>query len=130
MPDAHVSSPSISTVLVRVQHFVYEVLRMDARRLEPLPVFTDFAEAEQMQVAFFEAFRQDALKVLLVPFLRQHFLVDAHIEASHMHIYCARCASSGLRSTAAGQPSSIRTPRSAAAAEHPAAAERVSRAQE
>ena len=66
MPDAHISLHSCSTVLPLGQHCVYEVLRMDRRSLEPLLVCTDFAEAEQVQIAFFEAFPQDASKVLLV----------------------------------------------------------------
>ena len=76
---------------------------------------TDFAEAEQVQIAFFEAFPQDASKVLLVSlclsFAPQHSLVDASIEAAHMQIYCARCASSGLRSAAAGKHSAAAEPR-------------------
>ena len=46
---------------------------MDARSLEPLLVSTDFAEAEQVQIAFFEAFPQDASKVLLVCFFSSIF---------------------------------------------------------
>ena len=66
MPDAHISLHIFSTVLLLGQHSVYEVLRMDAHSLEPLLVSTDFAEAEQVQIAFFEAFRQDASKVFYV----------------------------------------------------------------
>ena len=64
-------------------------------------------KAEQMQVAIFEAFPQDAFKVLCVPLDPQHFLVDAHIEAAHIHLCCDRCASSGLRNAAAGQRSAL-----------------------
>ena len=101
MPDAQISLHSCSTVLLLGQHFVYEVLRIDGRSLEPQLVSTDFAEAEQVQIAFFEAFPQDASKVLLVFLAPQHSLIDAGIEAAHMQIYCARCASGGLRSAAA-----------------------------
>ena len=60
MPDAHISLLSFSLVLPVDQHSVYEVLQMDARKPEPHLVFTDFAEAEQVEIAFGEAFPQDA----------------------------------------------------------------------
>ena len=89
---------------------------MDARSLEPLLVPTDFAEAEQVQIAFVEACPQDASSVPYVLCAPQHSLFDADTEAAHMQIYCARCASGGLRSAAAGGI--------AAAGEHSAAAAR------
>ena len=63
MPDAHISLHSCSTVLLLGQNSVYEVLRIDAQRLETLLVSTDFAEAEQVQMAFIKAFRQNVSKV-------------------------------------------------------------------
>ena len=120
MPDAHISLHSFSTVLLLGQHSVYEVLRMDAQSLEPLLVSTDFAEAEQVQIAFFEAFPQDASKVLLVVSALQHSLFYAGIEAARMQIYCSRCASGGLRSAAAGGSTTV--------GEHDAPVERRTRA--
>ena len=64
IPDAHISLHSFSIVLPLGQHSVYEVRRMDVQVPEPLLVSTDFAEAEQGQIAFLEAFPHDALKVL------------------------------------------------------------------
>ena len=121
MPDAHVSLHSLSTVLILGQHFVEEVLRIDGRSLEPLLVSTDFAEAEQVQIAFVEAFPQDSSKFPLVFCDPQHSLCDADIEAAHMQIYSARCASSGLRSAAAGERSAVGGLRSAAGGERSAA---------
>ena len=63
IPDAHISLHSFSIVLPIGQHSVYEVRRMDVQVPEPLLVSTDFAEAEQVQIAFAEAFRDDASKV-------------------------------------------------------------------
>ena len=92
---------------------------MDARRREPLFVSTNFAEAEKVQIAFPEGFRQAVSKVHYVFGLIEHVLLDADIEAAHMQIYLAECASGGLRSAAAGG--------SATAGEHSAAAERRTR---
>ena len=60
---------------------------MDVQVPEPLLVSTDFAEAEQVQIAFAEAFRDDASKVFLMVFLPQHSLIDARTEAAHTHFY-------------------------------------------
>ena len=104
MPDGHIGLHTVSTVPLR-HDSVYDVQRMHARSFDPLLVCTDLAEAEHVQIAFFEPFPQDAAKVIYVFWFLQHILVDADIEAAHIQIYCARCASSGLRSAAAGERS-------------------------
>ena len=104
MPDGHIGLHTVSTVPLR-HDSVYDVQRMHARRLDPLLVSTDLAEAEHVQMAFFEAFSKDAAKVFYVNWFPQRFLCDADIEAAHIQIYCAHHASSGLRCAAAGERS-------------------------
>ena len=121
MPDAHISLHTVSTVPLR-HDSVYEVHRLYARTLDPLLVVTDLAEAEHVQIAFVEPFPQDAAKTIYVFWFVQHFLKDADIEAAHIQTYCARCASSGLSSAAAGERSADGRLRSATAGEHSAGA--------
>ena len=121
MPDAEVSLHTVSTVPLR-HDSVYEVHRLYAHALEARPVSTDLAEAEHVQLAYFEPFPQDAAKTIYVFWFVQHILIDADIEAAHIQTYCARCASSGLSSAAAGERSADGRLRSATAGEHSAGA--------
>ena len=93
-------------------------MKAEPKWLEPKLIRSVVAEAEQVTIAFFEAFPHDASKDLYVFWCFEHTLCDADIEASHIHIYSARCVSSGLRSAAAGERSAASGLRSAAAGEH------------
>ena len=77
---------------------MYEGGRTNGHNFEPLVVFTDFAEAEQVQIAFGEAVRHDMTKLALVFLLPQQMLVDAGSEGAHTNLNM-----NSLRSAAAPQ---------------------------
>ena len=87
MPDVHIRLYSCNVVLPVGQHSVNEVEGTDVEILEPSHVSTDFAQAEQVQIASNEAFRYDAAQAVLVPLLVQHFLNHGHIVGAHTHLH-------------------------------------------
>ena len=109
MPDAHISLHSCGTVLLVVQHSVQEGLRMDKGILETLPVTSDLAQAEEVEVAFLEGFPQQPTTVFKVFLAPQHSLMDADIERAQIQIYPGRrSAAAGKHSAAAAKGSSPR----------------------
>ena len=97
---------------------MYEGGRTNGHSFEPLVVFTDFAEAEQVQIAFGEAVRHDMTKLALVFLLPQQILIDADSESAHTNLNM-----NSLRSAAAPQLLAGSKLTSPVHGGHPAAAE-------
>ena len=79
---------------------------------------TDFAEAEQVQIALGEAVRHHMTKLAFVFLLSQQILVDADSEGAHTNLNM-----NSLRSAATPQPLARSTLTSPVHGGHPAAAE-------
>ena len=80
---------------------------MDTGRLETLLVTSDLAQAEEVEVAFLEAFPHHPTQVINVFLAPQHCLMDADIERAQIQIYPGRSAA-GEHSAAAAKGSSPR----------------------
>ena len=97
---------------------MYEGGRTNGHSFEPLVVFTDFAEAEQVQIAFGEAVRHDMTKLALVFLPPQQILVDADCEGAHTNFNMNSLRSAAVPQLLAG--SKLTSPVHGG---HPAAAE-------